>query len=304
MGSRTRCRSELAASLLAAGCLLVTGKEAEAGGLRCSIGEVVVENLRIGQEYSLVELANLPLSITNTGDRMAIVRVDAVAPGAGESRQGASPIPDAAWVSTVPDSFRLEPAATQQVEIRIRIPQSEALLGKKYQVSLWSHVVPQAGESIACGLSSRVIFTIDPKLEIPGVQPAGGVLISLLPAETKIRHPVPQQRTRLEDCLDRPLVLKNPTGKKLVVELALLRPQESAGGLPAGCGDLLASASLELAPKQVELKPGEEIVVSGSLSFRPGEPAPSETLMAVVSARVVDGEVATAVYARIYLRNP
>ena len=57
---------------------------AEAGGLSCSIGEVVIENLKIGQTYSLRTLANLPLSLTNTGDESVVVRVDPLRPTVGE----------------------------------------------------------------------------------------------------------------------------------------------------------------------------------------------------------------------------
>jgi hypothetical protein len=70
---------------------------ARAGGLRCSVGEVVIENLKIGQTYSLRTLANLPLSITSTCEGPVRVQVVPLVPEASELRHGAEAIPGVEW---------------------------------------------------------------------------------------------------------------------------------------------------------------------------------------------------------------
>lgn len=277
---------------------------AHAGGLRCSIGEVLVDNLRVGGDYSLRTLANLPLSITNTGDQPVVVRVDVVVPGADELRYGAAALPNVSWASALPDSFGLDPQETRDVELRLRIPDDPALCGRKFQVAFWSHTLPQPGDFVACGLSSRVIFSTYSAREVAGEDRLGGLSVSLLPSEVTVQGASIGRTYRLEGCLDRPLVVKNPSKEKVLVELEVQHPQESTGGLPDGCGDLLAFASVDLSPKQVELGPGEEKVISGSLFFPDGGGLSGRTLMGVVSARVIGRDVTTTVCARILACMP
>jgi len=152
------------------------------GGLRCSVGEVVINNLKIGQTYSLKKLVNLPLTITNTANQSVVVRVEPQVPASSELKQGAEPIPEISWAKAIPDSLELAPHESKQVEMILAIPDNEALFGKKFQVNFWSHTLAQAGDLLAYGLSSRVIFSIDQARETPGAVPSGELAISLLPA--------------------------------------------------------------------------------------------------------------------------
>jgi len=44
--------------------------------------------------------------------------------------------------------------------IFIEIPSDTTLRGRKFQATLWSRTIPGPGVFIACGLKSRVIFSI------------------------------------------------------------------------------------------------------------------------------------------------
>ena len=70
----------------------------EAGGLRTQLGEVVIENLQIGQTYNLKQLANVRLIVTNTSDYSVDLRMDVQLPDSSELRKGAEPVPDTSWV--------------------------------------------------------------------------------------------------------------------------------------------------------------------------------------------------------------
>lgn len=271
-----------------------------AGGLSCSIGEVVIDNLKIGETYSLKTLANLPLSVTNTGDNPVILKVEPLVPGPSELRQGADPIPDKAWISAKPDSFTLAPRETKAVEIILTIPQDEALFNRKFQVNFWSHTLPQPGNFLAYGISSRIIFSVDQVRELPGSMPQGDLSISLLPAEITLENIKPGKKYRLEDFTKKPLVVKNSSSKTLSIELQLLAPQNSASSLTAGYTDLLSCASVKLFPHKFILNPGEEKKISGTVFFPKGESVKEKKLMAVISAVVVDQAVQTQIYSRIY----
>ena len=274
--------------------------ETFAGGLSCSIGEVVINNLKIGQTYSLKTLANLPLSITNTGEQTVIVQVEPLIPATSELRQGAEAIPDNAWASALPGSFELGPKQTKAVEIILSIPDDESLFNKKFQVNFWSHTLPQPGNFLAYGLNSRVIFSIDQVRELPGSVPQGDLSISLLPAEITLENIKPGKKYRLEDFTKKPLLIKNTSNKTLSVELQLLAPQNSVTTLTDGYTDLLSCATVKLFPHKFTLNPGEEKKISGTIFFPKGKFVPEKKFMAVISAAVVDQAVQTQIYSRIY----
>ena len=143
--------------------LLICITSVSAGGLRTQLGEVVVENLQIGQTYNLADLANLSLRVTNTSDYRVKLRMDVLAPDEVELRHQAQPIPDLSWIALSCDTFYLEAGEEAVSDIMISIPDEEQYLGKRYQFMIWSHTVPstEGGMFLATGLKSRIIFTTD-----------------------------------------------------------------------------------------------------------------------------------------------
>ena len=273
---------------------------AESGGLSCSVGEVVIENLKIGQTYSLKALANLPLSVTNTGSKPVTVRVEPLVPALTETKQGAEPIPALSWAKAVPDSFELAPQETKAVEMILSIPEDEAYFGKKFQVNFWSHTLAKAGEFLAYGLSSRVIFTVDRVREESKTMPKGDLSFSILPAEMSLKNLSPGVVYNLKDLLEKPLKVHNTSSKKLVIEIKALRLEESAASAPEGYVDLWKSAEVSLSPSTLYLEPGEEKSITGSIRFNPGGKILNKNFIGIICAAVTDQEVKTQIYSRIY----
>jgi hypothetical protein len=274
--------------------------EAHAGGLRCSVGEVVVENLKIGKTYSLRALANLPLSITNTGSEPVTVRVEPLVPALTETKQGAEPLPAINWAQAVPDSFELDPQETKAVEMILSIPEEEAYFGRKFQVNFWSHTLPKANQFLAYGLSSRVIFTVDRVREGSNSSPTGDLSYSVLPGEVRLRSPLLGVTYQLEELLEKPLIIRNTSSNKLTVELKTLRLQESVASVPEGYGDLWGSAEVNLSPSILYLEPGEERQISGTIRFDKKAKFSSENYLGIICAAITDQEVKTQIYSKIY----
>ena len=65
--------------------VLLIAPAANAGGLRTHLGEVVVENLQIGQTYNLKDLANLSLMVVNTSEYRVKLQMDVLSPDEVES---------------------------------------------------------------------------------------------------------------------------------------------------------------------------------------------------------------------------
>ncbi|KPJ59748.1 MAG: hypothetical protein AMJ46_09625 [Latescibacteria bacterium DG_63] len=139
---------------------LFLSSELIAGGLSTNLGEVIIEGLERGEKYSLKELANIPLSVVNRGDDTVTVKIHPLIPDSVELRQGADPIPQADWVSFEADSMILAPGELGVTDVFIEIPDNSSLASRKFQVMLWSRTVPGPGVFIACGLKSRIIFSV------------------------------------------------------------------------------------------------------------------------------------------------
>ena len=272
---------------------------AHAGGLRCSIGEVVVQNLAAGHTWSLRSLANLPLVLTNSGDDSVIVRVDPHVPGKDQLRHDAEPVGAASWGYAVPDSFALAPHETKLVDLGLRIPNDTTLCGRTFQVMFWSHTLATPGNMLAYGLDSRVIFSVA-RPESANITDGGGDLaIVLAPAEIRLPPAVPGRVVQLDDPLRAPLIVRNTSSEPRTVEVSAIRARDSESRLPAGYGELLDAAQVTLTPQRFTLAPGEERRITGSVKFRAGAAMPKTPLLCVVSAAAVDRPVLTRIYARI-----
>lgn len=288
-----------AASMLVLGLLVASN--VWAGGLRCSFGEVVVDNLKIGKSYSLITLAHLPLVITNTDTQPSTVRVDALVPGDSELKQGAAAIPSASWASAQPDSFVLAPNQSRPVELMLSIPDDEALFGKKFEVIYWSHTLAQAGNLLAYGLKSRVIFTVDPARDTSSTAPTGELGITLKPSEIVLHDAAAGHEYALEDAAHHPIEVKNVSDHRVDLELHVQGPQDAGIGTVKGCDDLLAAGQVHLMADTLSLAPGEEKPVTGRVSFAKGTSIKGRKFVAVLSASVVGNAVRTQIQSRIYV---
>ena len=128
-----------------------------AGGLSTTFGEVKVEGLKIGGDYSMEKTAKFPLVVQNTSDRELELKIEVLYPKETELKSGYQIIPDKSWISLKEDYFKLSPGQEAKTDVLIKIPDDQNLLGKKYQVYLWSHTI---GRSLGIGLKSRLLFSI------------------------------------------------------------------------------------------------------------------------------------------------
>ncbi len=140
------------------------GSYVTAGGLSTNLGEVVIEGLGTGEKYSLKALGNVTLSVVNRGEDSVLVRMTPLVPDSVELRRSAEPIPSADWISLEVDSLVLGPGQMGIADVFIDIPADSSLRGRRFQVMIWSRNIPGPGVFIACGLKSRVIFSIADEL--------------------------------------------------------------------------------------------------------------------------------------------
>ncbi len=270
-----------------------------AGGLRCSVGEVVIENLAIGHTYSLRSLANLPLSVTSTTEGSVRVSIEPLVPDAVELRAGVLPVPDRRWATAVPDTLDLEAQQTRAVELSLAIPNDPTLLGKRFQVTFWTHTLPREGELLAYGLKSHIIFSISPTADAADVQPTGELSLSLQPAEFNIRTLARGKSYRLEKASAVPLKVRNTSNHRVSVELHAMSFESAGATLRPDDAELLKAAKVRFEPDSLMLEPGEERTITGAVTMDPGKPLHGKNLVCVISAAVSGQAVQTQIYSRL-----
>jgi hypothetical protein len=277
----------------------------EAGGLRTQLGEVVIENLQIGQTYNLKQLANLRLIVTNTSDYSVDLRMDVQLPDSSELRKGAEPIPDTSWVSLSQNLFELDPDEKATSDITISIPDDDQYLGKKYQVTVWSHTLGGKGTGmfLAFGLKSRIIFTTDTvkaaESEVVTASDAS-VSFTLKPEEIFLDSIELGKIYDVEKKTGLVLKIANPSEHERTFKLQSLSVGNSVATLTEGYQDTPDASYLTFSESEFVVPPEGTKTIKMYLEFPPEKEYSGKKYMFVIHALTVDEKVTTGVYSRLY----
>ena len=172
-------------------------------------------------------------------------------------------------------------------------------MGRRFQVTFWTHSLPRAGQLLAYGLKSRIIFTTAPTRDSADVQPTGDLSVSLLPAQVQMKHLAAGKRYRLEQLAGQPITVHNTSNHPVRVELHMLSAAASGTPLNADDAELLDVAKVHLEPASIMLAPGESRAVTGEVVMNGGRAGKGKNLVCVVAASVADELVRTQIYSRL-----
>jgi len=286
--------------------LLLISVSAHAGGLRTQLGEIVVENLQIGQTYNLIRLANLNLKVTNTSQYPVRLQMDVLTPNESELRHQAEPVPDLSWIKLTCDSFDLDAGQQAVSDIIISIPDEEQYLGKRYQFMIWSHTVPGADGSIflATGLKSRIVFTTDTvraDLSPDFDKVSGNAGFSVSPSELHLNSVPLGSRYDMTEACGAALVIQNPTDQVLTVRLYSEPVSSSFASIDTGWEDTPDPGYLTFDKNEIKIPPREERSANIYLNIPDQAQLRGKRLMFLVTARDETGPVNTGVYVRVYV---
>ncbi len=285
--------------------LLVCVSAAGAGGLRTQLGEVVIENLQIGQIYNLADLVNLTLRVTNTAEYAVGLRMDLLIPDDVELKHEAEPIPDLSWITLSCDSFSLASGQEAVSEIAIAIPGEEQYLGKRYQFSIWSHTVPdsEGGMFLATGLKSRIIFTTDTvRADLPsGLEmPSGNAAFGVLPTELDLYQVPVGTRYDIRMNTGTALLIKNPTDDELRLKLYSRTVGGSLASLEPGWEDTPDAGYLTFDANEVRIPPRAERAINPYLLVPEEARLQGKKLMFLIHVCDETRQVITGVYVRVF----
>lgn len=292
------------AALLALACTVATGT-ALAGGLSTQLGEVVIENLQIGQTYNLRDLANLSLTVSNNCDFEIDLAMDPLVPEQSELKQGALAIPGLSWISLTQNRHVMTPKGRATTEILLSIPDDDQYLGQKFQVTIWSHSVPRpgAGMALAYGLKSRIIFTIDPvradPVDVVTMSTADADCV-IAPQEIRLEQVATGRLWDLEKESDVHLTVSNPGTTERKVRLTSQTVGGSRAEVTRGYEDAPDASYLTFSENELVLAPRESRTVQMYLRFPGDRRYRGRDYMFIIHAQSVGEQVSTGVYSRVY----
>lgn len=279
--------------------------KAKAGGLSTQLGEVVIENLQIGQTYNLKQLANLRLIVTNTSDYSVDLRMDVLLPDSVELKNGAEPIPNISWVKLSQNLFKLDPNEKASSDIILSIPDDDQYLGEKYQVTIWSHTLGGSGRGmfLAYGLKTRIIFTTDTVRATKGqviTSSDASVNFTLKPEEIFLDNVELGKLYDVEKNTGLALKITNPTRQKQTFKLQSLTVSNSVATLTKEYLDAPDASFLKFSDSSFVLPPKGTKTIKMYLKFPPENEFSGKKYMFVVHVFTVDQKVSTGVYSRLY----
>jgi len=278
---------------------------ARAGGLSTQLGEVVIENLQIGQTYNLKQLASLQLIVTNTSDYGVDLRMDVLLPDKSELRKEAEPIPDISWVKLSQNLFKLSPNEKATSDIVLSIPDDDKYCGKKYEVTIWSHTLGSSGSGmfLAYGLKTRIIFTTDTvratKSQVVTSSDAS-VNFTLKPEEIFLDNIELGKIYDVEKNTGLVLKITNPSKQKQTFKLQSLTVDNSVATLTKEYLDAPDASYLEFSDSSFVLPPKGTKIIKMYLRFPAEKEYTGKKYMFVLHAFTVDEKVTTGVYSRVY----
>jgi hypothetical protein len=285
--------------------LINTPFKAKAGGLSTQLGEVVIENLQIGHTYNLKKLVNLQLIVTNTSDYAVELKMEVLSPDKSELRQEAEPIPDPSWVKLSQALFKLIPNEKAISDIRLSIPDNDRYLGKKYQVTIWSHTLAGSGGGmfLAYGLKSRIIFTLDKVRQAKSEAVTSSdarVDFKLKPEEIFLEKVELGRVYDVEKNAGIVLKVTNPNEREQIFKLQSLKVKNSMATLVEEYQDAPDTSYLKFSENRFVLPPKGTKTIKIYLNFPQKKEYSGKKYMFIIHALAEGEKVTTGVYSRLY----
>jgi len=193
--------------------------------------EVLVENLQIGMQYSMVELVNLPLELINQSEEPIKIRIEILKPTEAKTKKGFAPIPDIKWITISPSEVEIPAKGTYRTDVNIAIPDKNEYLGKKYHVNIRAQVVSEEKSMIRFSISvqGRLLFTIAPVKRVPMTSHRRKVNMnfSIFPPKVVLKDVPLGQRVEILSEEKEMVELQNPGKSKIKCLLQSLDPRNT-----------------------------------------------------------------------------
>jgi len=193
-------------------------------------GEVLVENLAIGESYSMMKLINLPYRVNNLSKQSAYLQIQPVKPQSSELKPGFEIIDNLDWINMGNSLVAIAANGTYDTDIVLTIPKDKKYLGKKYQVFLAARFYdPNASlVALSLGVMGRLLFTVA-EVEQPLRTNTKSINMNykFVPGLLEMKDVKLGKKIELSTDKHKKIVIKNYGDKKIKGELVSLDPTKT-----------------------------------------------------------------------------
>ena len=270
-------------------------------GLRTTFGEVLIENLVIGETYNLREFVNLPLKVTNKGEEPVNLQIEVLVPKKEAVKEGYEPIPDGSWITLGQGYFVVGPGEDAITDVIISIPDDEKYLGKAYQVYIFSHTVGKPG--VALGLQSRLLFTIAPtregKIGKP-VKPLATLNFEIVPHEIVVVNVPIGKKQSVKKLTGKTLRIINPNDEAYMFKLESISLEDSLWK-PKEKFEEVDPSFLTFSKSKFKVKGKSIKEIKLYLNFPRDEIYAGKTYVFIIRAQVLEQEIPVSMYSKVYV---
>jgi len=283
----------------------------EAGALFTRMGEVRIDNIRLGNTFSMVQALNMPFTVTNGSTFRAELKMEIVIPVKDDKdlRPGYEPLPDVSWVKLFQDFFILEPGADAVTDVVFTIPEKKEYFGKKYQFYIVSSIT-RGISNVNVGIVSRFLFNIISKEGMAMLQgekpparmePVANLNFSLLPWEVFLKGGKLGSLIDVSKETGTPLKIVNPNDEEMRFSLKCITVREAGVSLKAGYGDCPDPSFLNFSEAEFVVPPDSIKKINMYLKFPKQDEYFGKRYMFIIVLENLGQEVKGKVFSRLYV---
>lgn len=283
----------------------------EGGALSTRMGEVRIDNIRLGKTFSMMEALNMPFTVTNGSTFRAELKMEIIIPVLGEEdlRPGYEPLPDTSWVKLSRDFFVLEPGADAVTDVIFNIPEKEEYFGKKYQFHIVSSIT-KGISNVNVGIGSRFLLNIISKEGMKILQggktparmePVANLNFSLLPWEVFLKGAKPGSLIDIFKETENQLKIVNPNDQELKFSLKCITVREAGVSLKEGYEDCTDPSFLKFGESEFVVPPDSIKKIKMFLKFPRQDEYFGKRYMFIIVLENLGQEIKAKVYSRLYV---
>ena len=190
------------------------------GGISFGPGEIIFENLEIGQSYDFGKLSSQQFEVINKFENPIKIKIYKFLPNV--LKPNFEPLPDLNWIKVYPDIIsNAEPFKKYNVSIKISIPYDQKYLGKNFQFYLQART--ESGSFLSLAADARVLIKISEKVsETKITEPAQLPKFEVEPLEIRIKELKLDNNYQISD-----MKIKNKSEKEIKFQIELLSCSET-----------------------------------------------------------------------------
>lgn len=272
--------------------------------IRSTFGEVVMENLRLGETYNTREMVNLPLMVTNYSDEKLIIKLTVKKPQPGELREGYEAIPDIDWIELSTDRMEIQPGGHGAADVIIHVPNDEQYARKKYQVLIQS--IGAGKGNISLGVEHRLLFSIAPteaqvKEDDRKVKLLANLNYTVLPPKIMLYDFKLGKKQNLAKLTGKTFKIINPNDEDYRYRLTSMAIADSKVASSRGYEDCPDPSFLTFSESEVDISANTVKVVKVFLNIPDKKEYRGKKYMFLIDTELLGQKISVSHYSRVYV---